>query len=62
MVDFPAEPFRIKSIEPIKRISRDEREKYIRNAKFNIFKVPAEAIYIDLLTDSGTAAMSDNQW
>lgn len=62
MVDFPAEPFRIKSIEPIKRISREAREKYIRDAKFNIFKVPAEEIYIDFLTDSGTAAMSDNQW
>jgi tyrosine phenol-lyase len=62
MVDFPAEPFRIKSIEPIKRISREARDKYIRDAKFNIFKVPAEGIYIDFLTDSGTAAMSDNQW
>ena len=62
MINFPTEPYRIKAVEPIKLISREEREKRIRDARFNIFKVRAEDIYIDLLTDSGTSAMSDNQW
>lgn len=62
MIEFPAEPYRIKSIERIRQISRDEREQIIKEAKFNIFKIRAEDIYIDFLTDSGTSAMSDNQW
>jgi len=62
MIDFPAEPYRIKSIEPIRLKSRSEREERIKEAKFNVFKIPAEDIYIDFLTDSGTSAMSDNQW
>jgi tryptophanase len=59
---FPAEPFRIKVVEPLRRVSREERERLIREAGLNIFAVPADSIYVDLLTDSGTAAMSDNQW
>ncbi len=59
---FPAEPFRIKVVEPLRRVSRDEREALIREAGLNIFAVPAESIYVDLLTDSGTSAMSDHQW
>ena len=59
---FPAEPFRIKVVEPIRRVSREERERLIREAGLNIFAVPADSIYVDLLTDSGTSAMSDNQW
>ena len=59
---FPAEPFRIKVVEPLRRVSREEREQAIREAGLNIFAVPADTIYVDLLTDSGTAAMSDNQW
>ena len=59
---FPAEPFRIKVVEPLRRVSREERERLIREAGLNIFSVPADSIYVDLLTDSGTAAMSDNQW
>jgi len=59
---FPAEPFRIKVVEPLRRVSREEREEHIRRAGLNIFSVPADTIYVDLLTDSGTSAMSDNQW
>jgi tyrosine phenol-lyase len=58
----PPEPFRIKSIEPIALLPRAAREKVLRRAKFNIFRVKAEEIYIDLLTDSGTGAMSVDQW
>ncbi len=59
---FPAEPFRIKVVEPLRFVSREERERLIREAGLNIFSVPADSIYVDLLTDSGTSAMSDNQW
>ena len=59
---FPAEPFRIKVVEPLRRVSREERERLIAEAGFNIFAVPADSIYVDLLTDSGTSAMSDHQW
>ena len=58
----PAEPYRIKSVEPIKLLSREERLKKIEQAHYNIFKVDAADIYIDLLTDSGTTAMSNRQW
>src|SRR5881409_1074031 len=59
---FPAEPFRIKVVEPLRRVSREERARLIREAGLNIFAVPADSIYVDLLTDSGTSAMSDRQW
>jgi tyrosine phenol-lyase len=59
---FPAEPFRIKVVEPLRRVSQEERERLIREAGLNIFAVPADSIYVDLLTDSGTSAMSDQQW
>ena len=54
---FPAEPFRIKVVEPLRRVPREERERLIREAGLNIFAVPADSIYVDLLTDSGTSAM-----
>src|SRR3989442_4208848 len=57
-----ADRFRIKVVEPLRRVSRDERERLIREAGLNIFAVPADSIYVDLLTDSGTSAMSDRQW
>ncbi|MFH2035393.1 MAG: tryptophanase [Candidatus Zixiibacteriota bacterium] len=58
----PAEPFRIKSVEPISLLPREEREAVLKRSCYNIFKIKAEEIYIDLLTDSGTGAMSNEQW
>ncbi|MGB9836012.1 MAG: tryptophanase [Candidatus Saccharicenans sp.] len=58
----PVEPFRIKTVERIKFTTRKEREEILKQAGFNVFNIPAEKVFIDLLTDSGTSAMSDNQW
>ncbi|MDX9858689.1 MAG: tryptophanase [candidate division Zixibacteria bacterium] len=58
----PAEPYRIKSVEPIALLSRRERAQRIATANYNVFKLDAKDIYIDLLTDSGTGAMSNAQW
>ncbi len=56
------EPFKIKMVEPIKLTTRAQREAILQKAAFNVFQIPAEEVIIDLLTDSGTAAMSAEQW
>ena len=57
-----AESWKIKMIEPIRKSTRKEREQWLDEAKNNVFQLKAEQVYIDLITDSGTGAMSDRQW
>jgi tryptophanase len=56
------EPFKIKMVEPVTRSSRSEREEWAKKASYNLFNLRSEQVFVDLLTDSGTGAMSDKQW
>lgn len=62
MTNYVPEPYKIKSVERINLISREEREKTLENVYFNTLCLSSSDIFIDLLTDSGNSSMTDQQW
>lgn len=62
MPKYVAEPFKIKAVEPLTMTTRAQREQYIKDAHYNLFALRSQHVYIDMLSDSGTGAMSDDQW
>ena len=57
-----AEPYKIKMVEQIKRSTKEQRLQWIQKANYNLFNLSSDKVFVDLLTDSGTGAMSDQQW
>lgn len=57
-----AESYKIKMVETIRKSTREERERWMRDANYNLFNLKSDYVFIDLLTDSGTETMSDKQW